>query len=192
MNKDYAPRDCIPLQPGTSVAHPSELPEYVHLNDPATTTFIDFTVVKPETITADMPIDAAHAKLQTTGNCLLLVTDKAGALEGILTWDECQGDAPIKQAEKHHIGHREIRVGMVMTPLQDIKVMEWSHLKDALVGHIVSTLHQLECEHLLVVENNKVRGMFAARQIAKQIGHAVTGVEVPVHSLAEIVRTLHH
>lgn len=192
MKEDYAPRDCIPLQAGTLVAHPNELPEMVHMHDPATMTFIDFTIVKPETILADMHIDVAHAQLRATDSCLLLVTDKTGALEGILTWDECHGEAPIRLAEKQHIGHSDIRVGMVMTPLQDIKVMEWSHIKDARVGHIVSTLHKLECEHLLVVEHHKVRGMFAARQIAKQTGHAVTGVEVPVHSLAEIVRTLRH
>lgn len=190
MKDDYAPRVCIPLQAGTLVEHPNELPELVHMHDPATMVFIDFTLIKPEIIKANTHIDVAIAKLLASGVCLLLVTDDEGAVEGILTWDECYGDAPIRLTQSSHIDHSKIQAGMVMTPLQDIKVLEWSHMKDARIGHIVSTLHHLECQHLLVVQQHKVRGVFAASQIAKQIGHGVTEDVVPAHSLAEIIHIL--
>ncbi len=191
MKVDYAPRDCIPLKAGTLVTHPDELPELVHLHDPAASVFIDFASVKPETVTMDTPIDVAHAKLHASEHSLLLVADANGAMQGMLTLDECDGDAPIRLANSHHIDHSEIKVGMVMTPLREIKALQWSHLKDACVGHIVSTLHQLEYQQLLVVEQNKIRGVFSASHIKKQIVHAVTDDVAPAHSLAEIVRTLH-
>ncbi len=190
MKDDYTPRVCIPLQAGTLVEHPSEMPELVHMNDPATMIFTDFTHMKPEVINPEMPIDEALAKMQASGVCLLLVTDEAGAVVGMLTGEECYGDAPIRLAQSSDIDRSHIQVGMVMTPLSDIRVLEWSHMKDARVGHIVATLHHLESQHLLVVEQRKVRGVFAASQIAKQIGHAVTEDTVPAHSLAEIVHTL--
>jgi predicted transcriptional regulator len=190
VKDDYIPRVCIPLQPGTLVEHPIEMPELVHMHDPATMAFIDFTRIKPEVIKADKPIDEALEKMKASGVSLLLVIDDAGAVEGILTWEECYGDAPIILAQSSHIDHSKIKVCMVMTLLPDIKVLEWSHMKDACVGHIVATLHHIECQHLLVIEQHKVRGVFVASRIAKQIGHAVTEDAVPAHSLAEIVHIL--
>lgn len=190
MKDDYAPRVCVPLPAGIFVEYPSAMPELVHMHDPASMVFIDFTLVRPGVIAADIPIDSALAKMRLTGVCQMLVTDETGAVTGILTGDECHGDAPVKLAQSSRIDHSHILVGMVMTPLSEIRVMEWSHMKDACVGHIVATLHQLESQHLLVLEQGRIRGVFTASQIAKQIGHAVTEEAVAAHSLAEIVHTL--
>jgi predicted transcriptional regulator len=190
MKDDYAPRVCIPLQAGTTIESPPEMPELVHMNESAMQVFIDYSRIKPEVTATDVSIDIAHAMMRESGVCLLLVTDELGAVVGVLTGDECFGDIPVKLAQSSHINHSKILVGMVMTPLSDIKVMEWSHMKDACVGHIVATLHQLESPYLLVVDHGKIRGVFAASQIAKQIGHEVTEDALPAHSLAEIVHTL--
>lgn len=190
MREDYTPRVCMPLPRGTRVERPAEMPELVHSHDPALMVFTDFTRVEPGLITANEPLDAALTRMRNTGVCLLLVTGGSGAVEGILTGTECYGDAPVRLAQRSHIGRDKILVGMVMKPLSDIRVIEWSHMQNACIGHIVATLHQLECQHLLVVDQGAVRGVFAASQIARQIGHAVTEDAVPAHSLAEIVHTL--
>lgn len=190
MKDDYAPRVCVPLQPGIRVEHPFEMPELVHMNDPAWMVFIDFTQTQPGVIRADVPIDVALTKMRASGLCMLLVVDETEAVTGMLTGDECFGEAPVRLAERSHIDHDNILVSMVMMPLSKIRVMEWSHMKNASVGHIIATLHELESQHLLVVDRGKVLGVFASSQIAKQIGHAVTDDAQPAHSLAEIVHTL--
>jgi len=190
MKDEYAPRVCVPLREGTVVEHPEEMPELVHMHDPAEMACIDFTRVKPLLVTAGVSIDDAYITMREAGACVALVTDTEGAVAGLLTGQACSGDRPVRMAQSDRVPHSEIRVEMVMMPRADLRVMEWSHMEGAQVGHIVATLHQLESDHLLVVDQGRVRGMFTAGQIARQLGHAVTDEALPAHSLAEIVHTL--
>ena len=81
MKDDYAPRICIPLPAETLVDHPAEMPELVHMHDPAWMVLTDFSRIKPGVIAADVPIDVALTKMRASGLCMLLVTDEAGAEE---------------------------------------------------------------------------------------------------------------
>lgn len=190
MKDDYAPRICVPLQAKTTLESPSELPELVHMNEPAMLVFTDFTSVKPFVVTAEIPIDIALKMMKTAGVRLLLVTDEDDAVIGQITADDILGDDPIRLQQTSRMDRNEILVGTVMTRLADIRVMEWPHMKDTKVGHIVATLHQMERKHLLVIEDNRVRGLFSASQITRQTGQEVTETAVPAHSFAEIVQTL--
>jgi CBS-domain-containing membrane protein len=190
MKDDYAPRVCVPLQSETTVESPSEMPELVHMNEPAMLVFTDFTRVKPVTTAADAPIDLALKAMKTAGIRLLLVTDDNDTVIGQITADEILGDEPIRLQQTGRMDRSEILVSAVMTPLAEIRVMEWSHMKDAKVGHIVATLHQMERGHLLVVEGSRVRGLFSASQITRQTGREVMETALPAHSFAEIVHTL--
>jgi hypothetical protein len=79
---------------------------------------------------------------------------------------------------------------MIMTPQAHTRVLQMSHLRDARVGHIIATLHQLEQRHILVVDDDSVRGLFAADQISLQLGRDVMDIEVPAHSVAEMLQTI--
>lgn len=190
MKDDYAPRVCVPLQAGTTLETPSEMPELVHMNEPAVLVFTDFSRIKPVVTAADVPIDIALKMMKAAGVRLLLVVDDTDAVIGQVTADEILGDEPIRLQQTSRMDRSEILVREVMTPLADIRVLEWPHMKDVTVGHIVATLHQMERQHLLVVEKSRVRGLFSASQITKQTGQEVTETVVPAHSLAEIVHTL--
>ena len=190
MKDDYAPRVCVSLAEGTLVEHPPDMPELVHMHDPATYVFTDFTHNRPVVIAPDVSIDVAMNKMKSSGVGLLLVIDQAGAVIGEITIADILGDVPVRMAQESGMDHSEIVVDMVMTPRKDIKVLEWSHMKDGKVGHIVATLHQLECCHLLVVEDDRVRGLFAVSEISRHLGHDVSETACAAHSLAEIVHTL--
>jgi CBS domain-containing protein len=190
MKDDYAPRICVPLQVGTTLESPSEMPELVHMDEPAMQVFTDFSRIKPVVTVADTPIDIALKIMKTSGVRLLLVVDDTDSVIGQITADEILGDGPIRLQQISRMDRGEILVRTVMTPLADILILEWSHMKDAKVGHIVATLHQMERRHLLVVEKSRVRGLFSASQITKQTGQEVTETVVPAHSMAEIVYTL--
>ena len=190
MKDDYAPRICVPLQTDTTLESPSELPELVHMNEPAMLVFTDFSLIKPVTTSADAPIDFALETMKKAGVRLLLVTDDDGAVIGQVGADEILGDEPIRLQQTGRMDRSDIMVSAVMTPFADIRVMEWPHMKGAKVGHIVATLHQMERAHLLVVEGSRVRGLFSASQITKQTGQEVMETALPAHSFAEIVHTL--
>jgi CBS domain containing-hemolysin-like protein len=190
MDKDYAPKAHIPLASGTIVEHPPDMPELVHMDDPAKFVFIDFTNSRPMTVSSDVSIDAAMNKMKATGSHLLLVTDDNASIIGQITACDIMGDAPVRLAGSSGINHSEVTVEMIMTPQKDIKVIEWSNLTDSKVGHIVATMHHLECCDLPVVEDGKVRGLFCASEISRHLGRDISETTMCAHSLAEMIHTL--
>lgn len=190
MSLNYAPREYITLPSGLPIEHPEELPELVHYDDAALLVFTDFTQVRPHTVRKALPVDEALAIMKHIGQRILLVTDSGGHLIGIVTACQIMGDDPVRAAEENGVSHDAVTVGMIMTPQRNTPVLQMDHLRDARVGHIIATLHKLEQRHILVIEDDAVRGLFAADQISLQIGHDVMNPEEAAHSVAEILRTI--
>ena len=190
MQPAYTPRDCIPLQANLSIESPEEPPELVHFHDSAMLVFTDFNRVHPVIITADRTIDYALHKMKNSGVRLLLVVDKKHHMIGLISADQIMGDDPVRLAEDKQLDHSQITVAMLMQPQSDIKVLELSHLRDARVGHIVATLHQLEQKYMIVVDQGNVSGLFSANQISRQLGRKILQEEMPAHSLAEMVHSI--
>jgi CBS-domain-containing membrane protein len=191
MKDEFAPRDTILLSSGTVVTHPDELPVLVHVNDPAAAVFTDFSREHPATILPDVCIDSALKQMKHSANCVLLVIDENQSLLGEITVDDIMGGKPIRLTESTRLNRNQISVKMIMTPANNIRVLEIEHLRDARVGHIIATLHALESRHVLVVENGRsVRGVFSAAQISRQLGRNIMDDEAPAHTLAEIVHSL--
>jgi signal-transduction protein with cAMP-binding, CBS, and nucleotidyltransferase domain len=190
MKEKFAPRATVLLPSDTMVTHPDELPELVHLQDPATSVFTDFTREHPVTIKPDISIDRAMEQMKHSGICVLLVIDDDQHLLGEITADDIMGDKPVRLAESSGMDHSEITVKMLMIPRDRIRVLEFEPLRTARVGHIIATLHALESRYVLVMENGSIRGLYAAGQISRQLGWNIMEEEVPAHSLAEIVHSL--
>jgi CBS domain-containing protein len=190
MKEEYAARIYQALASGTRVEHPPEMPELVHMDDPATYVFTDFNYNRPATIAPETSIDAAMNKMKLLAVRHLLVVDDTGVVTGQITASDIMGDAPVRLAKRHGRSHKDITVEMIMTPRKNIMVVDWHHIKGAWVGHIVATMHQLECYHLPVVEDGKIRGIFSARQISRHLGFEVSENTRCAHSLAEIVHAL--
>ena len=189
MKDEYAPRITITLPPNTAVTHPDELPELVHIDDPATTVFIDFTKEHPATIKPDASIDQALEQMKHSGICVLLVIDEDKRLLGEIIAEDIMGDKPVRLAESTGMEHSEITVKMMMISRDKVRVLEIEHLHDACIGHIIATLHALESRYVLVLENNSIRGVYAAGQISRRLGRNIMDEELPAHSLAEMVHT---
>jgi CBS-domain-containing membrane protein len=190
MLSDYSPRDCIPLQPDLPIERPEEPPELVHLHDSAMLVLTDFSSVYPVTTTAGKSIEHALQTMKNAGIRLLIVVDNNQRMIGLISADRIMGDEPIRLAEDNQLDHSEITVGMLMQPQKEIKVLELNHLRDARVGHIVATLHDLEEKYVLVVDHGIVRGLFSSSQISRQLGRNILEDELPAHSLAEMVHTI--
>jgi signal-transduction protein with cAMP-binding, CBS, and nucleotidyltransferase domain len=190
MPSAYIPRDCIPLQASLPIEHPEEPPELVHFHDSAMLVFTDFARVYPVTITTDRSIEYALKKMKNAGVRLLIAVDKKKRMIGLISADQILGDEPIRLAEDKQLDHSQITVGMLMQPQSEIRVLELSHLRDAMVGHIVATLHQLEQKHMIVIDQGVVCGLFSASQISRQLGRNFLKEENPAHSLAEMVHAI--
>ena len=192
MADAFATLSHIPLKPGTHFEHPPELPRLVHLDSPALEVMTDFRVVHALTIAATASIDEALEKMKVRGVRLLLVTADDGAIVGLITAKDIQGEKPIKLARTSRIAHSAITVGEVMTPQDSIEVLNMLSVRNAQVGHIVATLKALARQHALVVQvdpetkEQRVRGIFSTSQISKQLGVNAAEVVARDATLAEI------
>ncbi len=196
MHSDFAPLSHISLAPRASYAHPPIPPEEVTMESPAIDVMTDFGIVFPVTTHENVTIDDALEHMKTAGVRLLLVTSPEKTLIGIVTAKNIQGEQPVKVAEESRISRADIRVADIMTRQKDLTVLNLISVRNARVGHIVSTLNQLERQHMLVVEVDqetraqRLRGLFSTSQITKQVGHDVTHGTGAAHSLAEIVHSI--
>jgi len=193
MNRQYKPRYAIPLAPGTSYKRPETPPDWVRHDDPALSVFTDFERVTPRTVAPDVPIDRALEQMKKQGVRLLLVTDEHDVIVGLVTAGDIQGEKPIRITQDSRVPRAEIRVRDVMVPQPEIAVLNMISVEPATVGHILATLHELEKQHVLVVQVNEptgeqcVRGLFSLSQVRKQM-HAVGDEDIPpAHSLADLV-----
>jgi len=196
MSTAYKPRHSIPLQAGATYERPPQPADWVQPNDPALNVFTDFRVVQPRTVHPAVSIDAALDQMKRQGVRLLLVVDDRDEITGIITARDIQGEKPIQLIQERRIEHSELTVRDIMRPQGTIPVLNMISVREATVGHILATLHELERQHVLVVEIDEttgrqcVRGVFSTSQIDRQM-HRRKGDDIPAaHNLAEIVKNM--
>ena len=135
--------------------------------------------------------------MKTRGVRLLLVTGENDEIIGPVTAKDIQGEKPIKIAQASRTPHSQIAVDAVMTPQSSIEVLNMLSVRNAQVGHIVTTLQPLARQHALVVEVDPVtkaqcvRGIFSTSQIGKQLGVNAAEVVTRDSTLAEISDDIH-
>ena len=196
MNPDFAALSYVPMEPHTTFNHPPEPPELIHLDSPAVTVMTDFKFVHPVTVDPEMGIDDALEKMKTAGVRLLLITNEENEVIGVITANDIMGEKPIKLVEEARIQRSNIKVSAIMTAQADMTVLNMLSVRRAQVGHIIETLHQLERQHVLVVEVDEAAraqrlvGKFSTSRISKLLGRDVTEEVAPAHSLAEIVQQI--
>lgn len=196
MIREFTALSSTPLKPHATFEHPPVPPELIHLDSPGVTVMTDFKFVHPVTVSPETGIDDALGKMKTAGVRLLLVTNDLNEVVGIITANDIMGEKPIKIVGETRINRSDINVSTIMTAQPDISVLDMVSVRNAQVGHIIETLHQLERQHVLVVEIDRatkaqrIVGMFSISQISKFLGRNVRDEVIPAHSLAEIVQQI--
>ncbi|MEZ5541639.1 MAG: CBS domain-containing protein [Pseudomonadota bacterium] len=196
MTEHYAALSHTRLRPGIPCHTPHGLTPLVHASDPAIRVMTDFRLVTPLTIEPGMTIDAALDKMKAAGVRLLLIPDRDDNIVGIITACDIQGEQPVRMSEELRLPRHSISVEMLMKPLDKVTAMDMITVRNARVGHIVHTLRDQECQHMLVVETGRtdhsqtLRGMFCLAEIGKLMGHEVGTPEHAAHSLAEVSHEL--
>lgn len=176
MIRNYPALSSVMLQSGVGYAQPTQtLPEKVTLDDPALQVLTDFQRVTAVIILPGDSVDEAHARMIQRGVRLLLVVDQDRRVLGVITAIDILGEKPMQMIAQRSLTRQDLLVRDVMTPQEQLDVLNLADVRAAKVGHIVATLQVTARQHAVVVESDdqrrqKVRGVFSATQIARQLG----------------------
>ncbi len=133
--------------------------------------------------------------MMRAGVRMVFVAGADGALVGMVTAEDLQGERPVKRASDHHVPHRELTVADVMVPLGQWDTVDLSKVRTARLGDIAATLHEHGLRYLLVTQRKDgqttLRGLFSARRLELALS---TVIEPDLHSrsFAELEQVLAH
>jgi CBS domain-containing protein len=195
MTRDYSALKPLSLEAGSGYAQPTQaVLERVRIDSPALEVMTDLTRVTAVIILPGDTVDEAHRRMIQRGVRLLLVVDQDRRVHGIVTANDVLGEKPVRMAVQRGVPRSEIQVRDIMTEREKLEVLDLRDVQSATVGHIVATLKAAGRQHTLVVDQDakgrqRVRGVFSATQIARQLGIVIT-TEAVARTFADIEASL--
>ena len=195
MDRDYDPLPIRELGVDAGFRRPTQArASRVEVESPALHVMTDLARVSPATIRPQAPLAGANQFMITRGVRLLLVVDANETVVGVITATDVLGERPMVVATGRGLRRDELTVADVMTPAEQVQVVDLADVQGARVGHVLEMLRRAGRQHALVVDFDQmpparplappgkrtmVRGIFSISQIARQLGIAVqTGGEV--------------
>ncbi|AHE97152.1 CBS domain-containing protein [Thioalkalivibrio paradoxus] len=181
--------------PGTLLQQPTEAPPLVTVSSSALCVMTDFRKVPVATIGPTATLTEATEAMIKRGVRLLLVIDDTENVIGLITARDTQGERPIQLIHEHGGRYSDLQVRDLMAPVDAIDLLDMSRVMRAEVGDIVATLKNWGRQHALVGETdpktgaNRIRGIFSATQIGRQLGLPVQTFDV-ARTFAEIQAAL--
>jgi len=103
---------------------------------------------------------------------------------GLITARDTQGERPIQMIQKQGGKFGDLKVKDLMCPREDIDLISIDAVLRAKVGDIVATLVALKRQHAMVGDHDpitgqmRIRGIFSATQIGRQLGAAIQTFDV--------------
>ena len=162
------------------------------MDQPARLAMTDLRRVAAVAIHPDATLEAAQQRMVHARVRMLLVTDAAGELLGLVTARDLLGEAPIRAAVDDGVARDQLAVQRVMVPSQRIQVLDWSDVEHASIGDVVQTLRDSGRQHALVVHQGRppqVCGIFSATHIGRLLGVPIEASDKP-QSFAEVEHLL--
>jgi len=186
----YSPLALTRLETGSRIAEPNA-PGRVTLDDAAFSVMTDLREVSAATTRPEETIDTAHGVMIRRAVRLLFVLDPDNTVAGVITATDLLGEKPMRFMQARGVPDAEILVEDIMRPasmLEGLSILEVAQMR---VGHIVATLKAVGRKHLMVSEDGgrRIRGLFSASQVARQLGMEVQTFEV-AKSFAEVEAAL--
>jgi CBS-domain-containing membrane protein len=177
--REYSPLPLALLAPGARVTEPAA-PGHVTLDDPAFAVMTDLQEVHAACTSPEELVDRAQARMVERGVRLLFVLDDDASIVGLITTTDLLGEKPMRVTAARGVTHAELIVADLMTPAARLDSLTFQDVSQMRVGHIVATLKAIRRQHLLVSEadGKRVRGIFSATQLARQLGMPLQTFEV--------------
>lgn len=164
---------------------------------PAIEAMTDFGRVAAVTVEPGAALAEAGATMIARGVRLLLVTDDGGRLHGLITARDILGEKPMQIVQARGGQYADLMVKDLMCPVANIDMLNLNEVLHARVVDILDALKHLGRQHILVEDVDpangvpRVRGIFSATQIGRQLGVPVMGFEL-ARTFAEIETALAH
>lgn len=191
------PHKPLPSQkaaPGTGLQQVTEAAPQVTMSSSALCVMTDFRKVPVATIGPDATLNQATGEMIARGVRLLIVVE-ADQVLGLITARDTQGERPIQIVRERGVRHETLRVRDLMAPLESMDLLDLGRVMHAEVGDIVATLKNWGRQHALVGERDpatgvmRIRGIFSATQIGRQLGLQVHTFDV-ARTFAELQAAL--
>jgi CBS-domain-containing membrane protein len=184
--RNYQPLDLHVLAAGGACALTEPPSAPVTLESPAIEVMTDLARVPPAAIDPSTPLEFANSYMRARGVRSLFVVAADGNVQGLVTATDILGERPVSIGQARGVKRGDLRVSDVMTPAGAVMAFSLRDVMAAKVGHIVASLRQAGRHHALVGESlrgggERIRGIFSATQIARQLGE-------PLH-IAELATT---
>jgi hypothetical protein len=181
--------------PGGTAIHQPGTYTGVTVESPAISVMTDLRQVSAATVDMNATLAEATRTMIARGVRLLFVLGPQREFVGLITARDTSGERPIKLLHDRGEKFGDLRVADLMVPRAEIDVLQLTDVLHAEVGHIVATLKSMGRQHALVADTDpadggaRIRGVFSATQIGRQLGIAVQTFEV-ARTFAEIERVL--
>lgn len=191
MLREYIPLPATALERDVTCHEPGQsLPARVTLDSPALDCMTDLRQVTTVTGRVDETMDIANERMKRRGVRLLLVVDEARRVKGVISAADILGERPMQVVQSRGMRRADVLIRDVMTPQEELHVLQMEDVRLAKVGHIVATLKGAGRQHAVVVDldeqgRQKVRGIFSASQIARQLGVVIQTTEI-ARTFAEV------
>lgn len=190
----YKPLTSKKAPPGTTFHTPSTFAN-VTAQSPAICVMTDLRQVSAATIGPDASLTQANQVMISRGVRLLLVAEHGDEIVGLITARDTEGDRVIRMIGERGIKYGDLQVRDLMIRREEIDIFDVASVLRSEVGHIVATLKSLGRQHALVGHTDpatgvtRIRGIFSATQIGRQLGVPVQTFEV-AKTFAEIEAAL--
>jgi CBS domain-containing protein len=164
-------------------------------DSPAIEAMTDFLRVSVVVIGPDASVVEANAQMIARGVRLLMVTSADDRLEGLITARDILGEKPMQVAAARGCKRDELKVAELMTPISAVDTLYLKEVLNVRVVDILDALKRLGRQHILVEDVDaatglpRVRGVFSATNIGRQLGVPVLGFEL-ASTFAEIEAAL--
>ncbi|PKO48281.1 MAG: hypothetical protein CVU31_06390 [Betaproteobacteria bacterium HGW-Betaproteobacteria-4] len=164
-------------------------------DSPAIEAMTDFLRVSVVTVGPDASLVEANAQMIARGVRLLMVTSANDRLEGLITARDVLGEKPMQVAAARGCKRDELKVAELMTPISAVDTLYLKEVLNVRVVDILDALKRLGRQHILVEDVDaatglpRVRGVFSATNIGRQLGVPVLGFEL-ASTFAEIEAAL--
>lgn len=164
-------------------------------DSPAIEAMTDFSRVPAITIAASASLGEANARMISRGVRLLMVAGHDEQVLGLITARDILGEKPLQLLQARGGRREDLAVADLMVKIGAIDTLYLSEVMNARVSDIFNALKELGRQHILVEDIDqatgqpRVRGIFSATQIGRQLGVPVLGFDLP-KTFAEIEAAL--
>jgi len=143
------------------------------LDDSAISVMTDHRLEKAPICSTKTSLEDATKQMANEKTSMLFVKNDDEHIVGLIASADISGEKPIQFINETKKKRDEIKVGHLMTKVENMPVLDIQDVLNAHIGDVLHTLNDIGSEYILVTtkedDHTSIRGVFSARQIARSL-----------------------